>query len=125
MKSKINIVVPHGMLGSDDLDDAMDSALRSIAIAASQNATQEWASKYGTDFENDVFIMRRYCWCEKDDCKWCNEEYAPNFLYKPSGFSVHWYKYIGRGMEFNQELSTEDLNKMVADCHASLLKKPA
>jgi hypothetical protein len=26
---------------------------------------------YGVNFENDAFMMHRYCWCEKDDCLWC------------------------------------------------------
>lgn len=26
---------------------------------------------YGTSFENDVFMMHPYCWCEQDDCGWC------------------------------------------------------
>ncbi|MCH7604934.1 hypothetical protein IID24_03030 [Patescibacteria group bacterium] len=26
---------------------------------------------YGVDFENEVFMMHSYCWCEKDDCEWC------------------------------------------------------
>lgn len=106
---------------------------------------------YGAYFENDVFSMHPYCWCERDDCPWCwgctcpeeatvhlvegrevswdawvnaylpgepgsrrtwrkiaelecdycrgERVSAPNFLHKPSGTAVHWYKYIGRGME--------------------------
>lgn len=26
---------------------------------------------YGADYENDVFLMHHFCWCEKDDCLWC------------------------------------------------------
>ena len=26
---------------------------------------------YGVDFENDVFMIHRYCWCDKDNCLWC------------------------------------------------------
>lgn len=103
---------------------------------------------YGAAFENDVFMMHPFCWCEGPDCPWClscvcgedatryfladgsevradtffdaggyrtgksvrvleNEcrnhregtEPAPNFLHKPTGTQVRWYKYIGRGME--------------------------
>lgn len=162
---------------------------------------------YGVDFENDVFLMHHFCWCDSDDCLWCGgsccqvehfhephragcyqvrrqllckefgeqagwtqDEYytvslnspnikkydraikslckemgqtypecsdvhctcgvdgewrarydacrcewhlgegrfiygvaaqAPNFWHKPSGFQVSWYKWIGRGMEWN------------------------
>lgn len=56
---------------------------------------------YGVDFENDTFMMHPYCWCEKDNCKWCNGN-KPNFLYKPTDSKVWWYKWIGRGMDFNK-----------------------
>lgn len=26
---------------------------------------------YGVEFENDVFMMHPFCWCERDDCLWC------------------------------------------------------
>jgi len=73
---------------------------------------------YGQNFENEIFMMHPFCWCEQDDCGWCagigampqllreignvkyNEsERLPNFHFKPSNFKVWWYKYIGRGME--------------------------
>lgn len=26
---------------------------------------------YGTEYENDTFLMHPFCWCERDDCPWC------------------------------------------------------
>lgn len=26
---------------------------------------------YGAHYENDVFLMHPFCWCELDDCPWC------------------------------------------------------
>lgn len=26
---------------------------------------------YGVAFENDVFMMHPFCWCEKSECQWC------------------------------------------------------
>jgi hypothetical protein len=145
---------------------------------------------YGADFENDVFMMHQYCWCEKKDCQWCagctcpesayhyfvdgkevtyrewddfymRQVYgateaelgkafwkrptlqngdavnkrrptthdkvcrvcrgefgnAPNFLHKPSGTKVWWYKWIGRDMKVEGK---EDWTKILADCTASL-----
>ncbi|QED12212.1 hypothetical protein SEA_YEET_59 [Mycobacterium phage Yeet] len=115
---------------------------------------------YGCDYENDVFMMHPFCWCERMDCPWCldcecpdgvyqyfvdgqavNSEtyyeanprarsyriveelqcdgcvkrrttgFAPNFLYKPTGGEVHWYKYIGRGMEIKGDLPVDFLVK--------------
>lgn len=76
---------------------------------------------YGVNIDTEVFMMHPYCWCEKDDCPWCQgcecpEESdeqcsycagggvnAPNFVYKPTSFKVWWYKYLGRGMSYEGE----------------------
>lgn len=26
---------------------------------------------YGVNFENEVFMIHRYCWCDQEDCLWC------------------------------------------------------
>ncbi|NUP13784.1 MAG: hypothetical protein HOW73_47720 [Polyangiaceae bacterium] len=44
----------------------------------------------------------------------------PNFRHKPSGFELRWYKYIGRGMEMNREVSAAELAEICAECIASL-----
>jgi len=82
---------------------------------------------YGVDYENDVFMMKPYCWCEKEDeCIWCmmndpkenpnwhkmyneikerfgeecaNWGSAPQFYFKPSKTWIRWYKWIGRDTE--------------------------
>ena len=108
---------------------------------------------YGVNYENDVFMIHRYCWCERPECPWCLEcacqahyekngvrveryeegvesitdvecrnsreqpERAPNFLHKPSGSTIRWYKWIGRSMEM--ELRGE-WSAIVAECLESI-----
>ncbi len=69
---------------------------------------------YGFNYENTIFMMHRFCWCDLDDCKWCDGE-APNFWYKPSGLKVWWYKWIGRDMriEGDQELIKTMINQCI------------
>jgi len=26
---------------------------------------------YGAEFENDVFMLHPFCWCEREECEWC------------------------------------------------------
>jgi hypothetical protein len=96
---------------------------------------------YGVEFENDVFMMKPFCWCEQDDCLWCamNDKnlqvklierfkdkgwakmgIAPNFWYKPSGLLVRWYKWIGRDTEFNKKPSKKEWQKIYNDCIKSV-----
>jgi hypothetical protein len=64
----IEIVMPEGMLGPDE-DYLLDSAIRAIAEKYAEEG--EWANKYGVNYENDIFMMHRYCWCEQSNCPWC------------------------------------------------------
>lgn len=144
--------------------------LQNLGLGGSAGGLLGGADGYGVAYENDVFMMHPYCWCEQDDCDWClgcscpesafhyfidGEECsftdwraffkkhtknldidtpkwdralamiesrrsqsqdlicdactgkrvrAANFLHKPSGSKVFWYKWIGRSMEI--ELTT-------------------
>ena len=109
--NKIKIVMPSGALGKVDDEPELDTLLRKIAEKYSTNPN-DWAEKYGIDFENDEFMMHRYCWCEKKDCNWCNGK-APNFKHKATGFEVKWYKYIGRDMEMNRKSPLKELKKLL------------
>jgi len=73
---------------------------------------------YGAKYENDVFMMHPYCWCDSEECEWCNGE-APNFLHKQSGLSVHWYKWIGRSMNVKNDTGI-DISTVMRECVASL-----
>jgi len=77
MNHNASIVVPHGALGASDNDDLLEVILRKIAVAASKDARGEWAEKYGTSFENNVFMIHPYCSCEGDDCPWCGSCTCP------------------------------------------------
>lgn len=58
-------------------------------------------------------------WQTTHDHDWGCPTIRPNFLYKPSGFRVDWYKYIGRGME-HEEISPVEWAKVLTDCLGSL-----
>ena len=66
-------------------------------VAGQRVTFDEWVSAY--DRTGDAQRTRR-----KDEslaCDYCRGERAsaPNFLHKPTGSKVRWYKYIGRGMD--------------------------
>ena len=147
-------------------DDVISQALRVLTqrlVEAGHDASGGMLGGeygYGAWYENDVFMMHPFCWCEQPDCEWCNEclctddaaiyfvndepatfdewwnadwgtgrsepiperqcarcregrEAAPNFLFKPTGATVHWYKYIGRGMEVDGDFPKDFLQRCV------------
>lgn len=108
------MIYPKGMFGADK-DYIVESVIR--AIAEFHGHDQEWPSKYGTRIDNEIFMMHPFCWCERKDCKWCRiEDPFPNFHYKPLDFKVEWYKYIGRSMKYNKEISAINCARMLVDC---------
>jgi hypothetical protein len=112
--TNVQIIMPTGALGASASDDFIDIAMRAIGVGFAK--PDEWASKYGTDHENDVFMMHHFCWCEREDCGWCEGD-KPNFLFKPTGFSVKWYKYIGRSMEIEGDNLPSDFLQQIFATH--------
>lgn len=121
----VTITIPPGMFGKSKHDSALVNMLRALALKASSDR-QEWCDKYGTDYENEVFMMHPFCWCEKSDCAWCGSaeerKGAPNFWYKPTDLKVWWYKYIGRGMEASRALEIDEINTILSHCLSSMKK---
>lgn len=54
------------------------------------------------EYENETFYMSSYCWCEGEK-EGHEEGCPPNFIYKPNGFQISWYKHAGRGIRANKE----------------------
>lgn len=67
--TKLEIITPSGMFGGQAGEHALYTAMRIIGVGFGEEGG--WNAKYGADYENDVFLMKRYCWCERDDCPWC------------------------------------------------------
>lgn len=65
---------------------------------------------YGVEYENDIFMMHPFCWCDKKSCKWCHKEY-PNFIYKPTDTRIWWYKWIGRDTKILRGLPKDWLDR--------------
>ena len=67
------------------------------------------------DFENDTFIIRPYYWGE-------DEEIAqlPNFVYKPTGLEIKWYKYPMRDAYSNQDIDIESFKAVLRRCEESM-----
>jgi hypothetical protein len=67
---------------------------------------------YGCGYENKIFMIHPFCWCDKNDCKWCEENY-PNFIYKPTKTKIWWYKWIGRDQKQKGNLPKDWLEKCI------------
>ncbi len=120
--NNINIIMPAGALGTSEYDDALETVIRKIAVAASPDPEMEWASKYGTEVDNPVFMMKPYCWCEMDGCKWCSGE-LPNFYFKPTDLAVRWYKYVGRDTETSHAVTLKELARIEDECLTAIKSK--
>ncbi len=114
----VTIVLPE--CSNDDISEGLRTITKAIhdkKLAHEVYGVLGGEFGYGRDFENEVFKMHPYCWCDSEDCKWCGDENAPHFLHKASGSTVHWYKYIGRGMECKLTKGWPEIEK---ECLASM-----
>lgn len=76
------------------------------------------------DFENDIFSIKPFCWCEYCDggvelnknLEPCPRYDKPNFHYKPTDFKLDWYKYPLRGNSCNKEMNPEAWMRMLSHC---------
>lgn len=138
----VQIVLPDR--ADDDLSDRLRALTAAISIATGEDSGFGMGGEngYGENYENDVFMMHRFCWCGGEDCPWCsysdedgahfqekNRKHgaingldcgqAPNFWHKPSGLRVIWYKWIGRDNAVHLPEGV-DLDRVFAECLASL-----
>lgn len=97
---------------SKGFEEVLDSLLE---ICAPNNRM------YGEVFENEVFAIFPYYW---GDCT-CGDEQnhksdcpivKPNFLYKPTGFELRWYKYPLRDSYTNQKITLAGFKKIISAC---------
>ena len=66
-------------------------------------------------FENDVFVIRAYYRGEDEA-----EAELPNFVFKPLGLEICWYKYPMRDAYSNQDVGLEDFKAILRVCELSM-----
>lgn len=57
------------------------------------------------------FEINPYYWGDDE-----TEEDKPNFIFKPTGYEMRWYKYPLRDSYANQELTYKEFNAMLKKC---------
>ncbi len=71
---EIEIIIPSNSPG-----DFLSDSLRSLTAAVEKLKGKEefyglgGPHGYGSEFENETFLLHPYCWCEQEDCPWCGE----------------------------------------------------
>jgi len=84
------------------------------------------------EVNNDVFEMRPYWWNDctcglkvEDDSQWGGHTIdcmlrKPNFLHKPSGYEIRWYKYPFRDSYANRSITEQEFATIVDECISSI-----
>lgn len=97
-------------MGFDGYGDTDDAKLKEHELIIESEHDQSMRK-----FENDTFIVMPYYWGDDD---YISE--LPNFVYKPTGFSISWYKYPLRDSYMNQDISLDELEGVMIECESSL-----
>jgi len=64
----------------------------------------------GGDFKNDTFHVQAYSW---------GDDVQP-YNFKWQDVEISWYKYLGRGMSANMEITPQKTDEMLKSCLASI-----
>lgn len=101
-------------------------------IHALKRIFKEWGITKGDSVEvkgNEEWMWEYICTCgrdkrhhefnqSRDHVKPCEYWWAdqPNFLHKPSGYGIHWYKYPCRDGFGTQEMNSKRLHEIINEC---------
>ncbi len=107
---------PVGEFELGDMETWVVDNLRDIAKHTKVNDLGGNVGGHGVNFQNDVFEMRNYHWC--NDGGDCEIAAQPNF--KSGSVEFRWYKYLGRGMSVNRQVTEEVLTEIFQRCKDSL-----
>lgn len=69
-----------------------------------------------TEWENDTFYVSNYSPRSSAD--------DPNFIHKPSGLELQWYKYPLRDSYFNRDCTLKEFRQIIDDCVESVEDNP-
>ena len=67
--------------------------------------------------ENDTFVLRPYYWGGNS-----RAARRPNFVFKPTGYQLKWYKYPLRDAYANKDISFGDFCTMLGKCAESVVQ---
>jgi len=72
----IQIITPPVADETDALDHGLVTLTEAVCQATGEESDFGLGGRfgYGENFENDVFMMHRFCWCESEHCRWCSED---------------------------------------------------
>lgn len=74
-------------------------------------------SNTGAAFENDVFQMRAYCWCD-GEAEGHQDGCPPNFVC--GDLTITWYKHSHRGASMSREVAFKEWLAIFTKCVNSL-----
>lgn len=77
----------------------------------SDHCTESAFRNIGEHFKNDTFEVCSYDW---------NTDVPQPYNFRYKDINVSWYKYLGRGMSINREVSIEETWSMLKECMESL-----
>ena len=96
------------------MDDKIEAALEAIRYVLFVLGDIE-ADPFGNtaaSFKNAIFEVHAYSWGDDDQ----------PFNFKWRDFEVKWYKYLGRGMGRNRDLTETEVEIMLTECIDSIKK---
>ena len=94
--------------------DHLRDVLQRVQWNMKQKQVEDPFGNTGGSFKNDTFQVEAYSW---------DDSYEQPFNFKWGALEISWYKYHGRGMSMNREVSANECARMLDECVESLEKE--
>lgn len=99
----------------DRMIELLDKAHVSVCGYVEDNIPEKFI-KYvdGRAFENEIFRINPF------DYDVDSDNALPNFIYKPTGYAIKWYKHALRASYANKNITFKEFDRIIIDCLKSL-----
>jgi hypothetical protein len=90
---------------------SIDSELRRVMWNINQKEYESPFSNTANSFVSDTFEAHAYDW---------NDEHNQPYNFKWKDIEISWYKYMGRGMSINKQITNDEIELLLDNCLAAI-----
>lgn len=102
-----------------DVPEIMDAALEAISDELERVMWNKHQTDYASPFRNNGASFRCPTFTAVS-YHWGDDGQPYNFKHQKSGLAISWYKYLGRGMSADRQITPDLAAEVLSDCLAAV-----
>ena len=110
---------------TEEIEAMFQGFLKSIGCDSYGHCKDEDCRNDRGGYEDDTFAVNPYYWGFETDEGYEEKVKRPNFLYKPTGFEIRWYKYPFRDSYANRSFTLGEFKDILDRCRQKKQERQA